>query len=214
MTTLARLSAADVSLGGRPILRGLDLELKKADVIGVVGPNGSGKTTLMRTLATLIPLAGGSGHVLDADLDSNDIFRVRRSIGMIGHAPALIPQLTLHENLIHVANLERIAHDEVDRTISIVGLEEAGDRLVTESSFGMKRRIEVAHLLLRNPRLLLLDEATAGLDHEARELIGALVARCIGADGAVVLVSHDQGQFPQSTSTILRLLEGVLVPAQ
>ena len=214
MTTLARLSAADVSLGGRPILRGLDLELKKADVIGVVGPNGSGKTTLMRTLATLIPLAGGSGHVLDADLNSNDIFGVRRSIGMIGHAPALIPQLTLHENLIHVANLERIAHDEVDRTISIVGLEEAGDRLATESSFGMKRRIEVAHLLLRNPRLLLLDEATAGLDHEARELIGALVARCIGGDGAVVLVSHDQGQFPQSTSTILRLLEGVLVPAQ
>ena len=175
---------------------------------------GREKTTLIRTLATLINLTEGTGSILGAVVGSKDVFAVRRSIGMIGHFPALIPQLTLRENLIHVANLEKIGHDRVDKTINIVGLDQAGDRLVAESSFGMKRRIEVAHLLLRNPRLLLLDEAAAGLDTEARELIGALVDRCVAADGAVVFVSHDQRQFPGATHSVLQLSGGRLVPAQ
>ena len=214
MTTLVQLNAAGVSLGGRQVLRGLDFELKEADVVGVVGPNGSGKTTLIRTLATLIPLNEGNGNVLDAELGSSDVLGVRRSIGMIGHTPALIPQLTLRENLIHVANLEMIGHDKVDKAIEVVGLDLAGDRLATESSFGMKRRIEVAHLLLRSPRLLLLDEAVAGLDTEARDLIGALVDRCVAADGAVMFVSHDQRQFSKLTQSVLRLSGGRLMPTK
>lgn len=210
MDPVVQLNSAAVSLGGKPVLRDVDFTLLAGESVGVSGPNGSGKTTLVRTLATLIRISGGSGSVLGADINTDGIFDVRRSIGMIGHKPALMSELTLQENLSHVARLAGVDHERVDTVLDIVGLDGASDRRAAASSFGMQRRVEVAHLLMTRPRLVLLDEATAGLDSLARELIAALAERTKSDGGAVVMVSHDHQQLTRSCDRTMALATGRL----
>jgi len=207
---LVQLSKVGVSLGGKPVLRDIDFVLKPGQIMGISGLNGSGKTTLLRILSTLLRIREGSGVVLDANIDSNDVFIVRPLIGMIGHKPALIGELTLHENLLHVARLTGVEEKKVGAVLAVVGLDEASDRRADASSFGMQRRIEVAHLLLTRPRLLLLDEATSGLDSSARDLIAALTERVVGDGGGVVTVSHDQARLAESCDNTMSLTEGRL----
>lgn len=210
MDPVAQLNAAGVSLGGRPVLRDLALTLDPGEIVGVSGPNGSGKTTLVRTLATLIRISEGKGTVLGSDLSTDGVFEVRRSIGLIGHRPALIPELSLRENLDHVAKLAGIETSRIDPVLEVVGLDGAADRRASASSFGMQRRIEVAHLLLTNPRLVLLDEATSGLDESARDLISALAERTAENGGGVVMVSHDRDQLRLACHRTMGLSSGRL----
>lgn len=213
MTSIARLDQVKVSLGGQTILSDLDFDLAPGEVAGVVGPNGSGKTTFIRVLATLIRVDQGSGAVLGADLSTNDVYDVRRSIGLMTHTPALLPRLSLRENLDHACRLSGVDTDRVDGALHTVGLEEVSGRLAEASSFGMKRRLEVARLLLTGPRLLLLDEAASGLDSAARELISALIDRIVTRAGAVVLVSHDRAQLDETCQIVSHLSLGRLEPA-
>lgn len=209
MDPIAHLDKAAVSRGGRLVLYDVDLNLAPGDVLGVVGPNGSGKTTLVRTLATLVPIDKGSGSILGKPLGAAD--SVRRQIGMIGHHPALIDELTITENLDHIARLRGIDTDRVPGAIDVVGLGDAAGLRVEACSFGMKRRVEIAHLLLGKPRLLLLDEAASGLDEAARALIGALIATVRARDGATLVVSHDRAQLDKLCTSVLALESGRLV---
>lgn len=195
------------------MLRHLDFTLGQGEVVGVSGPNGSGKTTLLRLLATLIRPGDGEGQVLGTDLGGNDFRAVRPQICMIGHRPALIPELTLRENLLHLGRLGGVDLGRVDPVIEVVGLAGASDRRAADSSFGMQRRIEVAHILLRRPRLVLLDEALAGLDESAQTLIGAVASRTTDAGGGVVMVSHDRGLLARSCDRVHALTMGRLEAA-
>ncbi len=210
MDQLVQLSKVGVSLGGKPILRDIEFVLNPGQIMGISGPNGSGKTTLLRVLGTLLRISEGSGAVLEASVNSNEVFAIRPLVGMIGHNPTLIGELTLYENLLHIARLGGIDEKKVDPVLEIVGLDEASDRRADASSFGMQRRIEVAHLLLTRPKLVLLDEATSGLDSSARELIGALTDRVVGDGGGVVTVSHDQARLADSCDNTMSLIEGRL----
>ncbi len=87
------------------MLRGLDLVVHPGESVGIAGPNGSGKTTLVRTAATLLSVDSGTVTVLGTDSAHQDLIATRRAIGLVGHQPALIPELTLEENLTHIARL-------------------------------------------------------------------------------------------------------------
>lgn len=137
----------------------------------------------------------------------------RRTIGMIGHQPTLIPELTLFENLSHIARLAGVDLARVRRALDVVGLDEASDRRAEACSFGMKRRVEIAHLLLTRPQLLLLDEAASGLDESARELIEALVGSVRQRGGCCIVVSHDRAQLAELCSRVASLADGRLEPA-
>ncbi len=210
MADIAFLDQVGVSLGGRPVLRDLTFSLAPGEVVGIVGPNGSGKTTFVRMLATLVRIHTGRGRVLGADLGGDGVYSIRPSIGMIGHQPALLSELTLNENLVHRARLAGLDESMVGWSLGVVGLAGAAGRKASASSFGMQRRVEVAHLLLSRPKLLLLDEAASGLDHSARELISALADRTTSAGGAVVMVSHDEAQLGGLCHRMLRLELGRL----
>jgi ABC-type multidrug transport system ATPase subunit len=208
--TNVTLEEAGVSLGGQAVLRDISLSLGPTDVLGIAGPNGSGKTTLLRLLATLARLDEGSGRVLGAALGTPDVYAIRPQIGLIGHVPTLIPELSLRENLDHATRLAGKEINGVDRALRAVGLEGAADRKVTQSSHGMLRRAEVARLLLTRPRLLLLDEAFSGLDTSARDLIDALVERAVAVEGSVVMVSHDATHLTERCHRIMTITSGRL----
>ncbi len=204
------LENAGVSLGGQTILRGLTLSVGAAEVLGIAGPNGSGKTTLLRLLATLTRPDQGKGRVLGAALGTSAVYGVRRDIGLIGHVPTVVGELTIRENLEHATRLVGDDPSKIDRALRVVGLEDAADRKIEESSYGMLRRTEAARLLITRPRLLLLDEAFSGLDEDAQELIDALIGRTTGGGGSVVMVSHDAGHLAQRTGRVMTISAGRL----
>lgn len=210
MESVLQFRDAGVSLGGRPVLRGVELEILPGEAVGVAGPNGSGKTTLIRTAATLLATDHGSVEVLGSDLAPEELPTVRRSIGLIGHQPSLLPELTLFENLEHVARLSGVETSRVGHALDVVGLTDASDRRAEACSFGMKRRVEIAHLLITKPLLLLLDEAASGLDDSARALIDALVGSVRSRGGGCLVVSHDRSQLTDLTTRVLALSGGRL----
>ncbi len=206
--TLVTLEDVGLRVGNTVILRRAKLTLEAGEKIGLLGPNGSGKTTLLRLLATLIRPTSGHGTVLGARLGTDDVFAVRPGIVMVGHLPGLYPELTLGENTRFVARLAGRAPASADQALAAVGLAGAAGRRADQSSKGMLRRTELARVLIIEPRLLLLDEAHAGLDAEAVGLVDTIADRVTSAGGCAVLVSHEADRLEVDRS--LRVTDGAV----
>ncbi|MEX2279839.1 MAG: ABC transporter ATP-binding protein [Acidimicrobiia bacterium] len=188
---LVMLDDVSVRFGPTTVLSDVSLRVAPGAVVGVAGRNGVGKTTLLGVIATLVPITGGRGSVLGQELGTPGSRAVRPRIGWSGHEPALYDHLTLRENLHLVADLACLDRSMADEALDRVGLGAAGHRRAGESSNGMRRRTDLASILMRRPELLCLDEAHAGLDEDADAIIDALVELTRTAGGAVVMVSHD-----------------------
>lgn len=210
MEPVVELRGVGVSLGGHPVLRDVNLTVESGETVGVAGPNGSGKTTLIRSAATLQAIDSGTATVLGQDTCDTNLTTARRAIGLVGHQPAVIDELTLEENLHHIARLAGVDPSRVDRALEVVGLTGAADRRAVASSFGMLRRIEIASLLLTRPSLLLLDEAASGLDETARDLVQTLIGSVCDRGGAALVVSHDRSHLTDLTTRVLSLRSGRL----
>lgn len=210
----ARLDGIAVSAGRTPILRDLDLELHAGEAIGVLGGNGSGKSTLLRLLATLVAPSAGRGEVLGREMGGPGAVAVRPRIALVGHQPALYPQLTLAENLRFVARLTGRDERAAGRALAAVGLAGAADRRAESCSQGMARRTELARVLLTAPSLLLLDEIHSGLDRDAVGLVDEVVAGVRGRGGACVLVSHEPDRLTGVVDRLVRIADGRARPEQ
>lgn len=200
----------DVVFGTVPILRGLDLTVAAGDVVAVTGPNGSGKSTLLRLLATLVRPSAGHLELLGHPGSGRKLQDTRRSISYIGHDSALHPDLTVAENLDLVGRLTGQGSDAVVAAIAEVGLAGASARPIRACSAGMRRRVELARVLLCRPRLLLLDEPHAALDASARILVDHVTSQVAGRGGASVLVTHDPEAVAAMAPRLLRMSGGRL----
>jgi ABC-type multidrug transport system ATPase subunit len=208
---LVQFDHVDVRRNGALILRELDLVVEAGEIVAVTGPNGSGKTTLLRLISTLLAPTGGRAHVLDVDLSKRaKILAVRHRIGMVGHSPAVWPELTLAENISVLPALAGLGNEAIHRMLDEVGLGRAADRRADRASLGMQRRVEFARLRLRPPDLLLLDEAHAGLDAGAAALVADTARQVQSRDGAVVVVSHEIGRMADTLTRTLAMRDGRL----
>ncbi len=210
-THLVLLEDAGLRVGPTVILQRVKLSLDAGEKVGLLGPNGSGKTTLLRLLATLQRPTSGGGTVLGADLMSNDIYRIRPHIVLIRHEPGLYPELTLAENCRLVANLTGRDQERARTALELVGLAGAADRRARDCSRGMLRRTELARALIVEPRVLLLDEAHAGLDESASALVDLIADRVAESGGTAVLVSHDAERL--SVDRSVRVVGGMVEQA-
>ncbi len=208
---VVELDGVEVRLGATPVLAGVDLVVEPGEVVGVAGPNGAGKTTLLMVAATLLAPSGGDGFVLGARLGTGEVLAVRPRIGWSGHEAGLYPELTLAENLRLTARLAGLPADDADRALAAVGLAGAARRRADHSSNGMQRRVDLARLLLLAPDLVLLDEAHAGLDAAAEEIIDEVLARTRRRGGGALLVSHDADRLARQVDRIVRIEAGVTV---
>jgi ABC-2 type transport system ATP-binding protein len=172
-------------------LDGLSLAVQPGSVYGLLGPNGAGKTTLIRVLATLLPPDGGSARVAGVDVRA-DPARVRARIGLAGQSAAVDEHLTGRENVEMVGRLyglpRRQARQRASRVLERIRLVEAADRQVKTYSGGMRRRLDLSASLVGRPRVLFLDEPTAGLDPASRRDLWALIGELV-ADGTTVLLT-------------------------
>src|SRR5205085_7051169 len=145
-------------------LDGVDLTVEEGEVRGLLGPNGAGKTTLLRILFGLVRRDAGVVHLFDRELDAVDQLALEGVAGFV-EDPTFYPYLTGRVNLELLAELDGGGDESgIDEVLARVGLAGRGGDRVNGYSTGMKQRLGIAAALLRSPRLLLLDEPTAGLD--------------------------------------------------
>jgi daunorubicin resistance ABC transporter ATP-binding subunit len=200
--------------GGVRALDGLSLAVAPGSVYGLLGPNGAGKTSLIRILATLLQPEEGSARVAGVDVRA-DPAGVRARIGLAGQAAAVDDHLTGRENLEQVGRLYGLsrgqARQRAGEVLERIGLAEAADRQVQTYSGGMRRRLDLTASLVGRPRVLLLDEPTAGLDPASRQELWALVAELVGAGTTVVLTTQYLEEADRLADRIAVLDHGRLV---
>ncbi|MER6386305.1 ATP-binding cassette domain-containing protein [Streptomyces sp. NPDC001250] len=177
------------SYPGRTALRHLDLTVPAGSLTALIGPNGSGKTTTMRILLGLDRPDTGAGTVLGVPLTHPA--RYLPAVGALIEQPALYPRLTGRTNLRVLAELAGVGGDSIHRALALTGMEEQADRQVATYSLGMRQRLGIAAALLTEPRLLVLDEPTNGLDPVGTAQLRALL-HGLTSDGTTVLISSHQ----------------------
>lgn len=210
---LIDLTDLSVTVERTPVLRDLTMRVAAGEAVGLIGANGSGKSTLLRLLTTLLPPVAGTGQVLGARLGTRAVDRIRPGIALVGHIPALYPRLTLGENLRFYCRLTGRGTDEVGAALGAVGLARATDRPADRCSHGMLRRAELARVMITSPRLLLLDEAHAGLDRASAGLVEVVVDEVRQRGGGAVVVSHERDRLTGIVDRILEIENGALRPA-
>src|SRR3954466_7992718 len=170
---------------------GLDLDVPFGQCVGLLGPNGAGKSTTMKALTAQVICDEGELEVLGFRLPG-DSKQARAQMGVVPQLDNLDVSLTVEQNLLVFAHLYRVPAGErkeaIERTLGIANLTARRDSAVDELSGGMRRRLLIARALLHQPRLLLLDEPTVGLDPQVRQELWALIDR-LRSEGVSILMS-------------------------
>ena len=185
------------SYNGRIVVEHLNLSVPQGCVYGFLGPNGAGKSTSMKILLGLVHPTSGSVKLLGQTMNEENRIALLRKTGSLIESPSGYLHLTARENLKIIADLKDIDHKDIDRVLEIVHLTADANRKVGQYSLGMKQRLGIAMALLGNPRLLILDEPTNGLDPAGIQEMRGLIASMPESTGATVLISSllDHGKM-------------------
>jgi ABC-2 type transport system ATP-binding protein len=220
MTSAARpaisVTGLQKSFGDKVVLDGIDLAVQEGTIFALLGPNGAGKTTTVHILSTLIPADGGeaqvAGHDVAAEADS-----VRAAIGVTGQFSAVDNLLTGEENLLLMADLHHLGRTEGRRRAAALldqfDLTDAAKKTAATYSGGMQRRLDLAMTLVGNPRLIFLDEPTAGLDPRSRRNMWQTI-RDLAAQGVTIFLTTQYLEEADQLSDRIAVLDHGRIVAQ
>jgi len=199
------------SFGDLKVVEGLSLQVARGEICGFLGANGSGKTTTIRMLCGLLEADGGSGTCIGYDI-RRQAHDIRRNVGYMTQRFSLYDDLTAYENLDFVAAVFEMSDRRaaVEAMIERIGLGDRRNQLAGQLSGGWKQRLALAACVLHEPKLLLLDEPTAGVDVKARREFWDLI-HDMAADGLTTLVSTHYMDEAERCSRIVYLAQGRIV---
>jgi ABC-2 type transport system ATP-binding protein len=178
--------------GDRVALDNINFQVGDGEVFGLLGPNGGGKSTLFRILATMMAPTSGTASIAGLDV-GRDAPSVRRNVGVVFQTQSLDKALTVEENLRSQGHLHglhgKMLRERMEHAMERLGLGERRKELVDTLSGGLRRRVEIAKALLHRPKVLLMDEASTGLDPAARRDLSRHVESLRNKEGVTILLT-------------------------
>ena len=200
--------------GTRVALKNVTFEVKKGEVFGLLGPNGGGKSTLFRILSTMMVPTEGRAAIAGDDVVRNPA-AVRRHVGVVFQTQSLDKALTVEENLRAQGHLHGLSgpelRDRMARAMERLGLADRGKDLVETLSGGLRRRVEIAKALLHRPQVLLMDEASTGLDPAARRDLTRHIEELRDREGVTILLTTHVLEEADRCDRLALLHEGNIV---
>jgi ABC-2 type transport system ATP-binding protein len=174
---------------GKVVVDSLDLNVRRGEIFGFLGPNGSGKTTFIRMLCGLLTADQGEGTCLGYNIRTEQLL-IKRNVGYMTQRFSYYEDLSIRENLDFIARIYQIKNrkEAVEQSLVKLGLQDRSKQLAGQLSGGWKQRLALAACLIHNPKLLLLDEPTAGVDPKARREFWDKLHDLAG-DGLTVLIT-------------------------
>ena len=213
---MIKLEGITKSFGSLQVLKGIDLEINKGEIVSIVGPSGAGKTTLLQIMGTLDEPDAGT-----VEFDGTVVSRMKekelsafrnKHIGFVFQFFDLVPEFTAAENILlpQVLSRKPVDREHYSRLISVLGIGDFENRLPSELSGGEQQRVAIARSLIRKPRLVLMDEPTGNLDENNTEIVRSLIRRLRDDFGmTVVYVTHDR-HMAEAADTVISMRDGVI----
>jgi ABC-2 type transport system ATP-binding protein len=197
--------------GDKTVVNGIGLQVQRGEIYGFLGPNGSGKTTFIRMLCGLLTPDAGEGSCLGYDVRTQQA-EIKRHVGYMTQKFSFYEDLSIRENLDFVARIYSIPDRQaaVERSLERLGLQHRGRQLAGQLSGGWKQRLALAACLIHEPKLLLLDEPTAGVDPKARREFWDEIQQ-LSAEGLTVLITTHYMDEAERCHRIAYLAYGTLL---
>jgi ABC-2 type transport system ATP-binding protein len=202
-----RIRDLRVRRGGRLVLPGISLDVRRGLVTGLLGPSGSGKSTLIRSIVGVQIVESGEVTVLGAPAGSPEL---RHVVGYVTQAPSVYGDLTVRENLHYFARILDAPDERIEEALRTVALSERADQVVGTLSGGERSRVSLASALLGQPEVLVLDEPTVGLDPVLRRDLWNTFHELAAAGTTLLVSSHVMDEADRSDDLVL-LREGRIV---
>ncbi|MET8504022.1 metal ABC transporter ATP-binding protein [Streptomyces sp. NPDC004787] len=208
---------ATAALGARPVLRGVDLTVRRGEVVALLGANGSGKSTAVRSVIGQVPLTGGSIELFGTDRKR---FRDWARIGYVPQrttaaagVPATVREVVSSGRLSRrpFGLVRKADRDAVQRALELVGLADRARDSVTALSGGQHQRVLIARALASEPELLIMDEPMAGVDLASQEILAATLREQVAGGTSVLLVLHELGPLEPLIDRAVVLRDGCVV---
>ena len=193
-------------------IKGIDLNIKKGDIYGLLGPNGAGKSTLIKTITGLEKMT--SGKIIFEESETS-INKYKKNIGLLPQDIALYLDFTAKENVTFFCSLYgyrgRDLKERVDKALEFVGLLDIKNKKAKEFSGGMKRRLNMACAIAHNPRLIIMDEPTVGIDPQSRNHILESVRKLNEQGSTIIYTSHYMEEVEELCNNISIMDRGKVI---